>query len=595
MCANDATKEGLAGLRMEQSSQLVTTTTSAPTIAEHLEDIRCEIRNMAENIANPVIRAGCEQGMVTGLEQTFSTLVSANPLKKSSKSTAARSVSRDQGYRKQRVVLSRTANMLETFFGSIRFHTETTKSYIQGNPTTKSALPEHYEHKTTFRLFPAWWLINMGLDYTINFTFMSNYQGWHQYLESMRAVSGDSLIFCACGEGDLDLVRRLLSTGEASVRDQNPNGVTPLHIAAYFRQPAVCQFLLEHGSDRFALMQTWDNKLLIFGSTAETLTHFCPMDGDIENPQFYEISPSEVNYRNTLVEVLNEEHSLFPFSPGVDWLIENSFLIAKFADNCNHLIDRCPSINSIIARCVNLSPHRSVQDNVYHVETITSLAMRNPSQFQRWQTYVSTEFHVDRQKFLSWEVSKDRLKDDGWTPATLGDLFAQSYICGKASDKLIHCQRCQVCINSGRMVEWEEYVDSIKNGTFVVRKDQTHKIRITTPTLRKTDPRESNTPQYRDKRDSPIMDEEITANRVRRAILSNKPKRFLDELQFWDRGPRYYFHFRLYRTRELYDTYAGTGLCPNCAAAEAGEGLVDETEYQAFKDTEEEPPMLAPF
>ena len=335
----------------------------------------------------------------------------------------------------------------------------------------------------------------------------------------------------------------------------------------------------------------------IFGSTAETLTHFCPINGNIEEPQFGEISPSEVSYRQTLVEVLSDEHSHLPYDTGTGsvWLSETTNGVPEFADSSNHFLYRCPSIKSIIARCVNLSPHRSVQDNVYHVETITSLAMRNPSQFQRWQSYVSTEFHVDRQEFLGWEVSEDRLKDDGWTSATLGDLFAQSYICGEATDELIYCQRCQISINNGRMVKWEEYVDSIKNGTFVVRKDQTHKIRITTPTLCKADPQESLTPQYRDTYDIPSMEEQITVNRVRKAILSNKTKRYMDELQFWNYGPSMCSHLELYRTRELYYIYAETGLCPICATVEASEGLMDETGYQAFKDAEEEPPMLAPF
>ena len=198
---------------------------------------------MAANIPNPVIRAGCEQGMVTGLEQIFPDPLPANPFKISPKSTTARSTAGDRGYgrssvcsrssvySRSSVVLSRKKSIIETFFGSISFYMETSKSHNEESATRKTTPSEYYEYKTLFRLFPASWLINMGLDYTINFTFSSNYQGWHQCLESMRAISGDSLIFHACGEGDLDLVQHLLSTGDASVWDQNLIGVTPLHVS----------------------------------------------------------------------------------------------------------------------------------------------------------------------------------------------------------------------------------------------------------------------------------------------------------------------------------------------------------------------------
>ncbi|MCJ1286495.1 hypothetical protein MMC26_005841 [Xylographa opegraphella] len=595
LCAVDAVQEHLAGLRMEQSSELVTTTTSAPSIAEHLEDIRCEIRKMAANIANPVIRTGCEQGMNAGLEQTFSRPHQAVPI---TKHTSARSASRDRGYRKASVVLSRTANMLETFFGSISFHTETTKSLVQENPIKRLAPSEHYEYKTRFRLFPSSWLINMGLDYTINFTFKSNYQGWHQCLDSMRAVRGDSMIFCACGEGDLAFVRRLLSTGEASVRDQNPNGVTPLHIAAYFRQPVVVQYLLEHGADPSALMQTWDNSLLMFGSTKETLAHFFRLDGGIGDPRIAEISYSEARYTKTLTEALSDEHFLFLLDTGIDWLNENESGNAEVVENSYHLIDRSPSVGSIIARCINLSHSRSAKDNVHYLETITSLAMRNPSQLQRW-IRLSTSLHVDWYDFLAQEVMGGRLEDDGWTIATLDDLFVQRYICDVAIDTIIHCERCYVPINIGRMVEWEEYVDSIKDGTFIVRKDQTHKIHKTTPTFRKANCGEPGIPRYEVTHNISITKERRKANRARKAILHHKTKRHIDELQFWNCCHWPYPRFRLYRTRELYDIYTETGLCPSCAVVQVDEGMIhrsaEELEFQAFMDADEEPPMLAPF
>ncbi|MCJ1389076.1 hypothetical protein MMC18_001930 [Xylographa bjoerkii] len=584
-----AVREGLAGLRMEQSSELVKTTTSAPSTAEHREDITREIKKMAANIANPVIRAGCERGMIAALEQTFSNSPHENPPEQLPEVTATRHTSRDQGDRKLRVVLSRETSKLETVFGSFGFYRETAKFCMEANPRNKSVLSERYEYKTIFRFFPASWLINMGLDYSINLMFLSNYQGWRQCLNKMRAVPGDSPIFYACGKGDLEQVSYLISTGQASTRDQSLNGVTPLHIAAYFRQPAVCQYLLDHNSDQFALMQTWDNKLLspaqmactlswdvfvaenlslgTFGSKEETLAHFFGTDGGFEDPALKKIDMLGNSYQEILVEVLGDGNSLVRY-PRLNWFSQQAAMDLGNGEVYSH--SGGPSIKSIIANCANLSPNNSIKDSPYHVETITSLAMRDPFHFQLWRTHISTMSEGLR-AILDRDFSVGRLKDDGWTPSTLCRMF----------------------------LEWEEYVDSIKNGTFHGCKAQAHVIFPTNPPIHEGKPRGLGIPHHKEPIRLPTSEQNVEARRIRQTFIRNQNQRYQHELQFWNHRGSFYYRFRDYRTRELYDIYARTGLCPYCAADEAGRGpnhgAVTEPDDKAGEEDEEEPPMLAPF
>lgn len=58
----------------------------------------------------------------------------------------------------------------------------------------------------------------------------SNATGWQFNFNPVRAVPDNSPIFNACRKGNVSVVRYLLSEGEASVRDTDSKGWTPLHV-----------------------------------------------------------------------------------------------------------------------------------------------------------------------------------------------------------------------------------------------------------------------------------------------------------------------------------------------------------------------------
>ncbi|EIW76594.1 hypothetical protein CONPUDRAFT_157779 [Coniophora puteana RWD-64-598 SS2] len=56
-------------------------------------------------------------------------------------------------------------------------------------------------------------------------------------------------LIAAAQRGDLDSVRRLIDSGEATVNDRDDQNVTPLHWAAINAQLATCRYLLDQGAD----------------------------------------------------------------------------------------------------------------------------------------------------------------------------------------------------------------------------------------------------------------------------------------------------------------------------------------------------------
>jgi hypothetical protein len=85
---------------------------------------------------------------------------------------------------------------------------------------------------TSFILYPASWLINIGLRYGMEANLQySPTTGWKFNITAVRAVPENSLIFELCRRGNVQAVQLMLTRGEASVKDVSPKGWTPLHVS----------------------------------------------------------------------------------------------------------------------------------------------------------------------------------------------------------------------------------------------------------------------------------------------------------------------------------------------------------------------------
>ena len=71
----------------------------------------------------------------------------------------------------------------------------------------------------------------LGLRCGFNVALEQGAQGWKHSLNPFRSVPNDAPIFYACWNGNLGLIRELLENGQASVRDRDEAGRTPLHVS----------------------------------------------------------------------------------------------------------------------------------------------------------------------------------------------------------------------------------------------------------------------------------------------------------------------------------------------------------------------------
>ena len=136
-----------------------------------------------------------------------------------------------------RRTLEETRSVLETFVGTIRATSTTT---LQTSRRTGDLTPypeqDQYEHKASFTIYPAPWMIRLGIRYGLHLGFLSSStQGWKNTLKSVCPVPDDALIFEFCRQGNVPAVRSLLSGGHASVRDTDSQGHTPLHVSLQVR------------------------------------------------------------------------------------------------------------------------------------------------------------------------------------------------------------------------------------------------------------------------------------------------------------------------------------------------------------------------
>ena len=87
-------------------------------------------------------------------------------------------------------------------------------------------------------LFPPW-LLNLSIALITQRSFGSV----SACLETQRLVPACAEIFRLCATGDIVGTQKLIAAGKASVHDASYEGVTPLAIAAAYRQADTCRFL----------------------------------------------------------------------------------------------------------------------------------------------------------------------------------------------------------------------------------------------------------------------------------------------------------------------------------------------------------------
>jgi hypothetical protein len=103
-----------------------------------------------------------------------------------------------------------------TIIGTVHYHTKV---------TTDHAGRSHVE--TSLKIFPAVWLAS----YCLTISKARVDQEWKWTLRPTPLRSFDSPIFMFSEDGNIEAVKTLLGSGQASPWDTNPLGWTPLHVS----------------------------------------------------------------------------------------------------------------------------------------------------------------------------------------------------------------------------------------------------------------------------------------------------------------------------------------------------------------------------
>ena len=139
---------------------------------------------------------------------------------------------RQRKWRSKRV-LANVESTTHLMLGTVRVQSKT-KLQISSDQDdlTRCGRLDQCEHESTYTIYPAAWLVWLGIRRGFRLGFQSSpIQGWKTTLKTYRPVPDDALIFNFCKDGNLPAVRTLLLGGQASVRDTDSWGCTPLHVS----------------------------------------------------------------------------------------------------------------------------------------------------------------------------------------------------------------------------------------------------------------------------------------------------------------------------------------------------------------------------
>ena len=124
------------------------------------------------------------------------------------------------------------AKVVETFLGTFRLWSRTLLVSNQSEGPMSSGEEGHVRYKNIFRLIPPSWLVRFGFSYGLSGCIsQSPLSGPTVVLDVVRSVPDDAVIFDLCRIGCIGCVQALLNRGEASAKDVDSKGRTPLYVS----------------------------------------------------------------------------------------------------------------------------------------------------------------------------------------------------------------------------------------------------------------------------------------------------------------------------------------------------------------------------
>lgn len=260
-----AMNHGFASLQLSQKSNIVRTSARGlKDYNEHVQDLRAEIHHMVCAVANPLLQPGLEMAMASALHEYLAMVkekidpdnlpheyqpTNIQVLKgirndvdlgtaalphgeatEKDENIKGKSVRAPRPTSREEIPAQQLSYNIKTSFGTVYFRSRTFRTRDRFK-SGKRQSSDQYEFETYFTWHPAPWLTRLGIKFGINASISKSCRGWRNTLSTFAAVPDDSLIFEFCKTGNIGGIQTLLTKGDASVRDTDTQGWTPLHVS----------------------------------------------------------------------------------------------------------------------------------------------------------------------------------------------------------------------------------------------------------------------------------------------------------------------------------------------------------------------------
>lgn len=133
-----------------------------------------------------------------------------------------------------RRAIRKNNKVVETFFGTFCMSSRTNLLLSNhSEDTERSEEGDCFEYENIFSLIPPSWLAQFGFTYGLSGCIsQSPLSGPTVSLDVVRSVPDDAVIFDLCRNGNVACIQALLSRGQASARDVDSQGRTPLYVSS---------------------------------------------------------------------------------------------------------------------------------------------------------------------------------------------------------------------------------------------------------------------------------------------------------------------------------------------------------------------------
>ncbi|KAK0515563.1 hypothetical protein JMJ35_001597 [Cladonia borealis] len=504
-------KDCISYLSIQPSATVKTVSSTPKDIEFHTEALRAEASRVDSTIKSPVHQYAFGKGP----EEATGEITDGLSMKTLSR---AEHIPNSRSRRKRTLARHDAVVEYDFGFGTVYIRSKTSCSQLKETYVeTRSYLDHEHEHESFFNVCPAAWLVRLGFRYGLHLSLIkSSIRGWKQTLSTSCHVPDDALVFEFCKQGNVSGVRSLLLRGDASVRDVDSQGQTPLFYAARRHSAQLCQLLLDAGAE--ANIRDYSNRsplgaargilgmtMADVGPVMDTLRIFLDcMDFSETASEGWE---TLIELGEQTVDIGGEtvaKRTLFSWILRVTGRdVEENFLEAEYSvvlcwvlrlekDDMTRSLLQLGGKDAINSRIgvggysvlhwqtayaedelkfiLMQGPdlHLIGYDAYYSpiLETPTSLALYSHLGFAKWR-YSLCVAGIDLYEFVCAEMQQTPLVDAGWTVETLWALFHYTY---EIDWHLLNhelCENCGVELDAVKVQPyWMHILTGIQSGLY---------------------------------------------------------------------------------------------------------------------------------